>query len=227
MKDLGLKLLSLLIAIIIWVGVAGERKSQGNIIITTPVELKNIPENLELVKISSPMINVRLRGPLSKIKTLTPLDINLIIDVKKDIPEVNTIKNEKTLNIKLKKEMFKIIKGVKIRDILPPTIQITLERKTVKYLKVVLRGNISAEKGYKIKDIIITPNKIEVEGPFFVLRNKRIIETEDVNFKNLKQSIETFVMLKKIDSRLNYKNNINKVRVKINIENLNPGKKKR
>jgi hypothetical protein len=220
MRNLGLKLLSLFLAIIIWVGVVGERKSQGNIIITTPIELKNLPENLELVKISSTMVNVRLSGPLSIIKTLTPLDISLIIDVKKNIPEIDTIKYEKTLNIKLKKGMFIIAKGVKIKDILPPTIQITIEKKMKKSLKVILKGDISAKKGYKITDITINPGTVLIEGPSLLLKNRKKIETEDINLKNLKQSIELSVMLKKFDSRIIFLQDIKKVKVKITLKKI-------
>ncbi len=220
MRNLGLKLLALFLAIIIWVGVVGERKSQGNIIITTPIELKNLPDNMELVKISSTMVNVRLSGPLSIIKTLTPLDISLIIDIKKNIPEIDTIKYEKTLNIKLKKQMFKIVKGVKIKDILPPTIQITIEKKMKKTLKVILKGKISPKKGYKITNISINPEIVFIEGPALLLKNRKNIETEDINLKNLEQSIELSVMLKKFDSRIIFLHDIKKVKVKITLKKI-------
>ncbi len=68
-KNLTLKLVALILAIIIWFLVVGEQKSEVRL--TVPLELRNLPTDLEITQ-SVSQVEITLRGFSSFVKRLTP-----------------------------------------------------------------------------------------------------------------------------------------------------------
>ena len=60
-RNLGLKALSICIAALLWLVVAGERTVER--VMRAPLEMQNLPEGLELVGAPPDTVEVRLRGP--------------------------------------------------------------------------------------------------------------------------------------------------------------------
>src|SRR5262245_20736620 len=79
MHDLPLKLLSLIIAILLWSVVAGEKTSE--IGMTVPVELQNLPNDLELASTTINTVEVRLRASPGIIQRLGPGEVAAHIDL--------------------------------------------------------------------------------------------------------------------------------------------------
>ncbi len=229
MRNIGLKFLSFLIALSIWVWVASEKRVQTNIMISSiPVGTMNIPKDVEILKISPTTVNLKLKGPLSLIKNLAPSDIAVLIDIPKDIPEIDRFKEEKTFNIKIKKGNVQTPKGVKVENILPPTIQITLEKKIKKEIKIILRAKVSPKEGFKIKSIKYSPKKIIVEGPISILKRRAYMVVE-FQRSNINKSFTSEIPLKAFDSRVILRQN--KIMVNVEVEEVSKsavkGKKKR
>ena len=59
-RNLGLKLLSICIAALLWLVVAGERVVER--VLRVPVELQNLPAELEIVSNPPDTVEVRVRG---------------------------------------------------------------------------------------------------------------------------------------------------------------------
>jgi len=226
MRNIGIKILSLFIAIIIWVGVASEKRTQGEIILAVPIEVKNIPSNVELVSFSPSIVNIRLKGPLSAIKSMTPSDVSIVIDVGENIPELDKIKEISTFNIKLEITMIKTLPSVKVEDILPPTIEIKLERKIKKRLKILKTDiSIKPKENYKIESIQLEPEHITVEGPISVMQGRNTIKAEPIIEINIVQSFERYINIKKFNSRVSFINDDNKVLLKVKVKKIKKGDK--
>ncbi len=214
MRNIGLKLLSFLIALSIWLWVASEKRVQTNIMISSiPVGTMNIPKDVEILKISPTTVNLKLKGPLSLIKNLAPSDIAILINIPKDIPEIDRFKEEKTFNIKIKRSNVQTPKGIKVENILPPTIQITLEKKIKKQIKILLKKRIIAKEGFIIRSVDYSPKSILVEGPISILKRRSYIVVE-FQKTGVDRSFTKEIPLKIFDSRVTFSSD----KVVVNVE---------
>jgi hypothetical protein len=79
-EHLGLKLVSLLLGFSLWYAVAREQEAEFSLSI--PIELRDLPEGLEVIEESVQQVEVRLRGPAEILRRLTPQDVNIGVELK-------------------------------------------------------------------------------------------------------------------------------------------------
>ena len=83
-RNLGLKFLSMCIAALLWLVVAGERVVER--VMRAPVEMQNLPEGLELVGNPPDTVEVRLRGPSGALSRMAAGDMSAVIDLQNARP---------------------------------------------------------------------------------------------------------------------------------------------
>ena len=79
-RNLGLKFLSICIAALLWLVVAGERVVER--VMRAPVEMQNLPDGLELVGNPPDTVEVRLRGPSGALSRMAAGDMAAVIDLR-------------------------------------------------------------------------------------------------------------------------------------------------
>src|SRR4051794_16181766 len=79
LHNLGIKLLSLALAVGLWMAVASDPPAE--IAVTLPIQFLNIPENLEISSENIPQAQLRVRGPQRIVRRLQPADISAEIDL--------------------------------------------------------------------------------------------------------------------------------------------------
>jgi hypothetical protein len=79
-RNLGLKLLSICIAALLWLVVAGEHVVER--VLRVPVELQNLPTDLEVVSNPPDTVEVRVRGSSGALGRLGPGQIAAVIDLR-------------------------------------------------------------------------------------------------------------------------------------------------
>ena len=79
-RNLGLKLLSICIAALLWLVVAGEHVAER--VLRVPVELQNLPGDLEVVSNPPDTVEVRIRGSSGALGRLGPGQIAAVIDLR-------------------------------------------------------------------------------------------------------------------------------------------------
>src|SRR6185436_15980997 len=78
-RNLGLKFVSTLVAIMLWLIVAGERVVER--VMRAPVEFQNLPAGLEIVGDAPDTIEVRLRGSSGALSRMSAGDMAAVIDL--------------------------------------------------------------------------------------------------------------------------------------------------
>ena len=78
-RNLGLKFLSTLVAILLWLVVAGERVVER--VMRAPVEFQNLPAGLELVGNPPDTVEVRLRGSSGALSRMAAGDMSAVLDL--------------------------------------------------------------------------------------------------------------------------------------------------
>ena len=83
-RNVGLKFLSICIAALLWLVVAGDRVVERAL--SAPIEFQNLPQGLEIVGDPPEDVDVRLRGPSGTLARLSPGDLSAVIDLRSARP---------------------------------------------------------------------------------------------------------------------------------------------
>ncbi|NPA53431.1 MAG: YbbR-like domain-containing protein [Aquificae bacterium] len=88
-SNLPLKLLSLLVAFLLWLNITSMQKSK--IEFYTPIEVRNVPENIIITKIKPDKVLVIIEGYKGTLSTIDISDIKAYVDGKKIKPGNNVL----------------------------------------------------------------------------------------------------------------------------------------
>ena len=174
-KNLPLKLISILLAVILWYFVVSERS--GEITISIPLDFHNIPTSLIIIKNPLESINVRIGGPATLLRGLSPKDVKAIID----------LSNAKAglTEFAIQAEQITLPRGLRITMISPASIMLRLEELSSKKLPVeaILIGKPS--EGFEITGVSIDPPVVEIIGAQNELKRLKSISTEEIDISGL------------------------------------------
>jgi YbbR domain-containing protein len=154
-RHLGLKVLSIALAVALWLTVGDQRAVERPMRI--PLEYHNMPADLELVDGPPETVEVRLRGPSGNIGRLTAGDVMAVLDL--------TGAREGSRLFHLLTDEVRVPYGVHVSAVNPSTVSLSFERSKVRTVPVVpaLEGNPAA--GYLVGRIKADPEIVSVVGP--------------------------------------------------------------
>jgi YbbR domain-containing protein len=169
--NLGLKALSLAIAVILWYGVSRDSVVERSI--RVPVEFQNTPEGLQIVGDAPGSVDVRVRGASSLLSRLEPGDIVAVLDMQTARP------GQRMFHV-LTDEVRAPV-GMEIIQVNPPTIAVQFERTGTRSVRVVPFVEGQPAQGHVIEGISSDPDRVEVIGPESRLRLLTQAITEPVS----------------------------------------------
>jgi len=170
-----LKLISILLAVILWYFVVSERS--GETTISIPLDFQNIPTSLIIMKNPVESINVRIGGPATLLRGLSPKDVKAIIDLSNAKPGL--------AEFAIQAEQITLPRGLRVTMISPASIMLRLEGLLSKKLPVeaILIGKPS--EGFKIMGVSIDPPVVEIVGAQNELKGLKSISTEEIDISGL------------------------------------------
>jgi YbbR domain-containing protein len=155
-RHFGLKLLSVALALLLWMVVSGEETVERGL--RVPLEFQQFPQDLEFVGDVPIVADVRVRGAFGTLSRIAPGDIVAVLDLRGVHPGRRLFQ--------LTQEQVRAPAGVEVIQVVPSTVQMLLERtmsRTVPVTPPVLQG-VPAE-GYMVGTITIDPTTVDVVGP--------------------------------------------------------------
>ncbi len=163
LHNLGIKLLSLALAVGLWLAVASDPVAE--VAVEVPIEFRNIPENLEISTESIPRAEIRVRGPQRVVRRLQPADIYAEIELGGMKP------GERTFD--LTAQQVHKPRSLEVEQVIPNQFHLTFDTRLTRQVPVRPRafGNFAA--GYQIGRIDADPPTITISGP-----NKRVAAVE-------------------------------------------------
>lgn len=162
--NLPLKLLSLGLAMLIWLAIAGDKSSERGL--EVPVELQNVPRDLELVGEAVDVVDVRVRASPGAIQRLGPGDVSAQIDLA-GAREGERIEHLGAGNIR-------VPFGVRVVQVTPSLLTLSFERTLHKTVPVQPRLVGRPAEGYEVATIVCQPPEVPLAGP-----RSRIDEAEN------------------------------------------------
>ncbi len=168
MRDLGLRLFALLLAVGLWVFVnSGQR---GLLSLRVPVSYRPLPAGMVLLGHRPEFVNVDVTGPRTLLSLIQPDRIGPVLDLSK-------ARVGKTV-IRLTPQMFDVPRQTDVRRVVPTQITLDVDRVVEREVPVNLRFVGEAAAGYKVSATEVAPSTVKVRGPSSFLANLRQIQTK-------------------------------------------------
>ncbi len=202
-ENLGLKISAIVLSVFLWFFVTSRGLTEMSFEI--PVEFKNIPAGMGIVKRNTKKVDVTLRGHERLMRNIEASDIGVIIEL-----DMAT-KGERTYYIK--KDDVKAPYAMSVINIKPSYLRIKLEETVAKTVMVKPAIIGIPEKGFSVSSIIIEPNSININGLESEVRKINDLKTEALDISGLNEIISEEL---NIDTEgYNIKPDVNTVIVKI------------
>ncbi len=184
-SNLGIKILSVVLAISMWIFVT--YRGQSEMAVDVPIGFKNVPKGLELLRESSKVVTLNLRGHERLLKSLRPMDINVGIDLS------NAKRGETTYY--LDKNAIVVPGTLDILRVEPASVRVVLDESVVKTLPVKASIIGAPEKGFRIVSVDVKPSAVTVVGARTELSRIAVLRTEAVDVAGFDSDITETVRL--------------------------------
>ncbi len=191
-RNLGLKFLSICIAALLWLVVAGEGVVER--VMRAPVEFQNLPAGLELVGIPPDMVEVRLRGSSGALSRMVSGDMAAVLDLRSARPG---------------RRLFHVTPGhvsvpygIEVVQVGPSTLTVEFEMTGIRTVPVepVVEGRPA--EGFVVTKVTSAPQSVEVTGPESALRRLSAAVTEPVSVADQTLSVKENVTIGVTDASL-------------------------
>jgi YbbR domain-containing protein len=205
-RNLGLKVMALVIAGLVWFTMGGEYVVER--IVQVPLEMRNRPERLELVGNPPDQVEVRLSGSSGLLSRLQPGDIVAILDLGAARPGSRLFH--------LRTDEIRTPFGVTVSQVIPQTVSLAFEIGETRVVPI--RPDVEGEPapGFTAGKVTVTPSSVDVVGPSSDLHALREATTEPVSIDGATASVVQSVTVGVDDSALRLRQPVSaEVRVEI------------
>lgn len=162
--NIGLKLVSLLLAIGLWMAVA--RSPVAEVEMRVPIEFHNLPDNLEIDSASFTEAQIRVRGSERVIHQLQAADLHAEIDLASVRP------GERTFD--LTSRQVRVPQDLEVVQIIPGQFHLSFDNRETRTVEVRPRVTGNFASGMRVKQVTADPSSVMITGP-----RRRVEAVED------------------------------------------------
>jgi YbbR domain-containing protein len=170
-RHLGLKFLSVAVALGLWFIVAGEQTVERSL--RVPLELQNRSDRLELVENPPTTVDVRVRGTSAMLSQLGPGEVLAMLDLSSAKP------GRKFFH--LDRNSIRVPFGVDVVDVAQGTISLKFEPAMSRRVPVVASVEGEPARGYLAGKATVEPSTVEIGGPESAVQRLKEASTEPVS----------------------------------------------
>jgi len=155
LENLVYKLVSLLLAIGLWLAVANAPVAE--IEMRVPIEFRSLPENLEIDSASFTEAQIRLKGPERVLHGMTAADIKAEVDLSNMQP------GERTFDLTARQ--VHVPEDVEVVQIIPGQFHLSFDIRDTRTVEVRPRVTGNFARGLRVDEVVADPPKVTVTGP--------------------------------------------------------------
>jgi len=197
-RHLGLKLLSVALAVLLWMVVAGEETVERGLRI--PLELQQFPPGLELDGEPPSLVDARVRGASGTVGRLSSGDVVAVIDLRGA--------HVGRRLFPLTPDQVRVPFGVEIVQVTPPTVALVFERSASKQVPVEPRLEGKPAAGFVVGKRTVDPATVEIVGPDSAVERATEALTEPVSVSGAREPVRETVKIGMVDSALRLKTSV-------------------
>ena len=190
-----LKLLSLGLALMLWMVVSGEETVERGL--RVPLELTQVPAGLELLGDVPATVDVRVRGASGTLSRVGAGDVVAVLDL-------HTAQSGRRL-FPLTPDQVRVPFGVEIMQVLPAAVTMAFEVSASR--EVPVRPAVAGRPapGYVVGPLSAEPRTVEVIGPESAVKRATEVVTEPVSVAGANTHVKQSVVLGLLDPALRLK----------------------
>lgn len=177
-RRLGLKVVSIVLAALLWLVVSGEQTVDRALRI--PLEF-TLPSQLELVGDPPTAVDVRVRGSSGTLSRIAPGELVAVLDVR---------------SAKAGQRLFHLTSaevrapfGVEVRQVTPSSVSLVFEASAMKMVPVVPEIEGQPAEGFAVAGAASEPATVMIVGPVSALKNLTQATTEPVSVKGARGNV--------------------------------------
>lgn len=209
-ENVGWKLLSLLLAVGFWIAVAREPELATSL--SVPVELKNIPEDLDIGTSVPDRVQLEVRGPSGRLSRDNLTDAALILDLG------DAHAGERTYT--LHPYNFSLPSGVTFYRVVPSQITLRFDQLASKSVKVFPRYSKPPQPGYRMRAYVLEPENIRIRGPEERVKRIDRVWTDPVDLSGVVGSSEFHTHVNVGDGQVRLDSPATGITLKVTLERI-------
>jgi len=194
-KHFGLKLLSVGLAVLLWMAVSGEQTVERGVRVS--LELQQFPPGLEIQGEPPSTVDVRVRGASGTLGRVSPGDIVAVLDLR-------AARAGRRL-FHLTPEQVRVPFGVEVVQVTPPTVALLFEHSATRQVPVVPAVDGKPAAGFIVGKASADPATVEVIGPESAIERVTEALTEPVSVAGARGRVRETVTLGLLDPALRLK----------------------
>jgi YbbR domain-containing protein len=185
LRNAGLKLLSVVLAALLWLVVSGEQIVERAL--RVPLEFTNLPAQLELVGDPPNLVDVRVRGSSGTLSRIAGGELVAILDLHAARPGQRLFH--------LSNADVRTPFGIQVVQVTPSNVSIRFEASVTKVVPVVPGVEGEPASGYAIGMVTADPAMVEVIGPSSALNGLTEAITEPVSVAGASKPVVEMVTI--------------------------------
>lgn len=173
MRSLGLKVLALFLACVVWFIVSAPRRERATErAFAAPLAIASLPRSLVITNQIPDTVSVRLRGRVSDLRALSSQNLEVTVDV--------SWVQAGEATITLRPQAINVPPDVDVISIEPSKLRFHIEplRQKIVRVRALLIGNPPA--GFRVGDPTLVPDQALVSGPASQVKNLEDVATERI-----------------------------------------------
>ncbi len=182
LRNWGLKLFSFLIALVLWLTLIPDEKIFDEKMLPVRLNVHNIPSGMVLVENPPSTLNVIIRAPKRLIDQFTSDNVNAVLDLREARVDVQ--------NYYLTPNNVRAPEGAEIKEVIPPQVNLKLERIVEEVLEVEPDIIGDLPEGLGVAKIEVVPSRVRVRGPESKVNKDDKVRTSPVDISALKEPAE-------------------------------------
>lgn len=195
-RHLGLKVLSVVLALLLWMIVSGEEMVERGL--RVPLELQQVPVGLELTGEVPATVDVRVRGATGTLSRVSTGDVVAVLDLR-------SARSGRRL-FPLTPDQVRVPFGVEVVQVQPSALAMAFEPSASRHVPVMPAVDGRPAPGYVVGALSADPRTVEVIGPESAVRRVTEALTEPVSVSGARDRVNQSVILGLIDPSLRLKN---------------------
>ena len=189
-RNLGLKVLAVVLATLLWITVAGEHVVERSL--RVPLEFRNVPETLEIVGNTPDTVDVRLRGSSALLSRVQAGEIVAVLDLD------GARAGSRLFHIR--PDEVRAPFGVEVSQIIPAPLPLELEKSPRPRVPIVPATDGQPAPGFVMGRVSSDPPTVEIVGPESRIRQVAEATTEPVTIKDATVRVRDGVTVGVVDT---------------------------
>jgi YbbR domain-containing protein len=189
-RYLGLKVLAIALATMLWLTVAGEHVVERSL--RVPLAVRNLPLALEIVGDLPAVVDVRVRGSAAQLSRLDPGEVVAMVDL--------SGARTGTRLFHLRTDEVRVPYGLEVAQVLPPSLSLELEKSARRTVPIVPVTDGDPAPGFVVGRITSDPSMVEIEGPESHVRQVGEATTEPLDVTGKKERLTDLIAVGVTDS---------------------------